>query len=413
MSSNALTAAPLPIAPLDEGERLACLRLIRSENVGPVTFRELVNHFGGAALALEALPELARRGGRRRKIRICPKADAEAEIDAARRLGAHPLFTIEPGYPASLAAIGHPPPMIYAKGRLDLLNKPGIAIVGSRNCSSAGHAFARQLASQLGDADLVVISGLARGIDGASHQAALATGTIAVVAGGLDVVYPPEHDDLHKRVGELGCIVSEMPPGFKPRGKDFPRRNRIISGMSYGVVIVEAARRSGTLITARFALEQSREVFAVPGHPLDPRAEGTNRLIQSGATLTTSAADILDVVRPMLPLPLAPAHHRIVGNPVPAILPRSSGPLTGTPTGTTTVTATSAPAGIPSATTLGTAERDRVERALGPAPVHVDELLRSTELSARQVQISLLELSLAGRLEHHGDQMVSLCAAKY
>lgn len=383
MSSDPLCPAPLPVAPLDAPERLACLRLIRSENVGPVEFRRLINLYGGAKPALDALPELARRGGRRRRIRICPTRDAETELAAAARIDATPLFTIEPGYPATLAAIDHPPPMIYAQGRTELLNLPGIAVVGSRNCSSAGHALARQLAGALGSADLVIISGLARGIDGAAHEAACDTGTIGVVAGGLDVFYPPEHADLQQRIAARGCLISEMPPGFKPRGKDFPRRNRIISGIAYGVVIVEAARRSGTLITARFANEQGREVFAVPGHPLDPRAEGTNRLIKAGATMITEANDILDVIRPMLPQSSAAASRSEArpGQPPPS-------------------------ATVPDATT--DAERGTVERALGPSPIHIDDLIRATGLSAQHVQIALLELSLAGRLEHHGAHLVSL-----
>ena len=382
MPSDTYRTAPLPVAPLDHPERLACLRLIRSENVGPVEFRRLINLYGGAAQALDALPELARRGGRRRKIRICARPVAEAELEAADRIGATPLFTIEPGYPATLAAVDHPPPMVYARGRIELLNVAGIAIVGSRNCSSAGHALARQLAGRLGEADLVIISGLARGIDGAAHEAALATGTIAVVAGGIDIIYPPEHITLQQHIAEAGCLVSEMPPGFKPRAKDFPRRNRMISGISYGVVIVESARRSGTLITARFANEQGREVFAVPGHPLDPRAEGTNRLLKAGATIVTSADDVLDVVRPMLP------------RAAPASDPRDPDPV-------------SEPRPLPALDATTNEERSIVERALGPAPIHIDDLLRSTGLSAQHVQIALLELSLAGRLEHHGAHLVS------
>jgi len=379
----------LPIAALDAPERLACLRLIRSENVGPVTFRQLINHFGGAARALEALPELARNGGRRR-IRICSKERAEDELVAAERIGAQALFTIEPGYPHTLAAVDHPPPMIYACGRIELLSQPGIAIVGSRNCSSAGHALSRRLATELGEEGFVVVSGLARGVDGAAHEAALATGTIAVVAGGLDIFYPPEHAELQRQIADVGCVVSEMPPGFKPRGKDFPRRNRIISGISYGVVVIEAARRSGTLITARLANEQGREVFAAPGHPLDPRAEGTNGLIKSGATIVTEVRDIVDVVRPMLPpsqakeAPAVQANER-AGNVRPTKIPPGND--------------------LPMTTD---AERSVVERALGPAPIHIDDLLRSTGLSAQSVQIALLELALAGRIEHHGAHLVSL-----
>lgn len=385
MSSDTFNAAPLPVAPLDHPERLACLRLIRSENIGPVEFRRLINLYGGATQALEAVPELARRGGRRR-IRICDHATAEAELATSARIGSTPLFTIEPGYPAALAAVDHPPPMVYVRGRIELLNHPGLAIVGSRNCSSAGHALARQLATGFGAAGIAVISGLARGIDGAAHAAALDTGTVAVVAGGIDKIYPPEHADLHDQIANRGCLVSEMPPGFQPRAKDFPRRNRIISGMSYGVVIVEAARRSGTLITARLANEQGREVFVVPGHPLDPRAEGTNRLIKAGATVVTSADDVLDVVRPMLPGPLA----------VPI------------PSETTATDTTIKPVAPPVLDATSDAQRQLVEDALGPAPLHIDEVLRATGLSAQSLQIALLELSLAGRLEYHGAHLISL-----
>ena len=372
--------APLPTAPLGDGERLACLRLIRSENVGPVTFRQLINHFGGAQPALDALPELARRAGRR-SIRVCPVDTAEAELEASRQIGVQPLFTIEPGYPRALASLDHPPPLLYVRGRTELLNEPGIAIVGSRDCSASGHAFAQRLAADLGRAGLVVISGLARGIDGAAHHAAKDTGTIAVVAGGLDIFYPPEHRALQEELGVCGCVVGEQPPGFVPRGKDFPRRNRIISGMSYGVVVVEAAKRSGTLTTARLANEQGREVFAVPGHPLDPRAAGTNELIKSGATLVTSADDVMDMISPMLSVP----------RPVPSAEPYHSSPAT-----------------EPALREISNDVRGAVERCLGPAPVHTDDILRATGLAARDVQIALLELSLAGRLEHHGAQLVSL-----
>ena len=268
------TAAPLPTAKLAAPETLACLRLIRSENVGPVAFRELINRYGGAQAALDALPEIIKRAGSRRHIRICPKSEAESELAAADRAGAAPVFTIEPGYPPALAAIEAPPPMLYVKGNLEILQKPGIAIVGSRMCSAAGAKLAHLFASQLGAAGYLVVSGLARGVDGAAHRSALATGTVAVLAGGIDIIYPPEHEVLYAEIAEQGCLVTEMAPGFKPRGQDFPRRNRIISGISLGVIIVEAAARSGTLVTARYAGEQGRDVFAVPGHPLDPRAEG-------------------------------------------------------------------------------------------------------------------------------------------
>lgn len=375
------TAAPLPVAALGPAERLACLRLIRSENVGAVTFRELINHFGGAQAALEALPELSKRGGRGRPIRICPRDQAEAELEAAEAVGAAPVFTIEPGYPPALAATEAPPPMLYVKGRAELLSQHAIAIVGSRQSSAAGQKLARQLGKDLGTAGYVVVSGLARGIDGAAHEAAMATGTVAVLAGGLDVVYPPEHADLQQRIGRDGCLVSEMPPGFSPRGQDFPRRNRIISGISLGVIVVEAARRSGSLITARMAAEQGREVFAVPGHPLDPRAEGTNQLLKDGATLATEAADVVAALEPLSGRRPPPMAH--VEDPRPVAAPQPP-PL------------------------LGTDDRSAVLAALGPAPIEVDEIARAARISVRAARLLIMELDLAGRIEHHGQQMVSL-----
>lgn len=299
MATNLFTAAP-HTSPLTRAARVACLRLIRSEGVGPATFHDLIAHTGSPEAALAALPELARRGGRARAIRICTAAQAEAELEAAERIGASLLFSLEPAYPVALAAVDAPPPLIYVKGDAALLARAAVAIVGSRQCSAAGHKLAGRFARALGEAGLVIASGLARGIDAAAHEAALATGTIAVVAGGIDNIYPPEHADLHRRIAGSGCIVSEMPPGFTPRAQDFPRRNRIISGLSRGVLVIEAARRSGTLVTARLAGEQGREVFAVPGNPLDPRAEGTNRLLKSGATLVTEADDIIEALRPSL-----------------------------------------------------------------------------------------------------------------
>ena len=217
------TPAPLPQATLDDGQRLACLRLARSDNVGPVTFRELINLYGGAAQALEALPELARRGGRR-AIRICSRDAADRELAAAHRCGARSVFTIEPGYPALLAHVDVPPPLLYVQGRIELLSQPSVAIVGSRNASAVGMKLTRSMARELGQSGYVVVSGLARGIDAAAHLAALETGTTAALAGGIDIVYPPEHADLQARMGVEGCLVTEMPPGFQPRAQDFPRR---------------------------------------------------------------------------------------------------------------------------------------------------------------------------------------------
>jgi DNA processing protein len=382
-----LTPAPLPQAPLNAAHRLACLRLIRSDNVGPVTFRELINHYGGAEEALAALPELSRKGGRREALRICPRDVAEAELQAAGKLGAQPLFTIEPGYPPALAAVDVPPPLLYAKGNIGHLARPMVAIVGARNGSAAGQKLTRMFASELGAAGFVIASGLARGIDAAAHEAAMDTGTVAVLAGGIDNVYPPENAALQRRISEQGCLITENPPGFVPRAQDFPRRNRIISGVSLGVLIVEAARRSGTLITARMAGEQGREVFAVPGHPLDPRAEGTNALLKTGATLVTEPQDVVSVLAPMLRE--APA------------------PTFGVVSAATDSTRPSPPA---QPQPLPDVDRERLLAALGPAPVDVDELGRATGLSPRAIQIALLELALAGRVERHGHQMVSLKA---
>lgn len=374
------TPAPLPIAKLDAAQRLACLRLIRSDNVGPVTFRELINHYGGAEQALEVLPELARRGGR--TLRVCPREKAERELEAAHKIGASIVFTIEPGYPPLLAHVDAPPPAIYVKGDLALLDRPAIAVVGSRQASAAGITLAKRFAGDLGRRGLVTVSGLARGIDAAVHDASLPTGTIAVLAGGIDFVYPPENAQLQAAIGERGCLVTEMPPGFEPRAKDFPRRNRLVSGMSHGVIVVEAARRSGTLSTARMAGEQGREVFAIPGHPLDPRAEGTNYLLKNGATLVTNAEDVLESLASVLAGSAAMEMAALYDDVRPA--PPRPPPL------------------------IANSDRERVLLALGPNPVPLDDLVRATELPARELRVILMELDLAGRIERHGQALVSL-----
>ena len=267
---------------LTDGQRLDWLRLIRSENVGPRTFRALINHYGGAGAALDMLPELARRGGAQAPGRICSVTEAEKELAAAARHGTVFIALGEPDYPTRLRMIEDAPPLIAARGRLDVLKSPKVAIVGSRNASAAGVKFAARIARELGQAGFVVVSGLARGIDAAAHHATIDSGTVAVLAGGHDHIYPPEHRTLLDEIIQTGTAISEMPFGWEPRARDFPRRNRLISGLSLGVVVIEAARRSGSLITARLALEQGREVFAVPGSPLDPRCEGTNGLITAG-----------------------------------------------------------------------------------------------------------------------------------
>lgn len=368
---------------LSDEQRLNWLRLIRSENVGPTTFRELINHFGGSAAALEALPQLSQSGGGLGRIKICSLQNAEDELKRSVRAGASLVALGEPDYPAWLASVDAPPPLIYIKGALELLQQPMVAIVGARNGSAIGQKFTRMLAADLGREGFVIASGLARGIDSAAHISALERGTLAVLAGGIDSVYPPENAQLQKDIGTKGVLLSEMPFGYKPRGKDFPRRNRLISGVSVGVVVVEAAFRSGSLITARLAGEQGREVFAVPGNPLDPRAAGTNKLLRDGAGLVTSAEDVISVLAPIL------------GR---GVEPMDDG------TGGTFEAAPDAPIKLD----VGQSERERVIDALGVSPVDIDEVIRATRLPARQVQIILLELDLAGRLERHGSQLVSL-----
>jgi DNA processing protein len=323
---------------------------------------------------------LSQRGGFRRPIRVCPLDEAEAELERARRGGAQLVFVGEAQYPPPLAALEAPPPLLYAKGDIALLQRPTIAIVGARQCSAAGAKLARQFAHEIGRAGFVIASGLARGIDGMAHQAAIDTGTIAVLAGGLDNVYPPEHEELQRLIGERGCLVSEMPFGFSPRGQDFPRRNRIVSGLSLGVLIVEAARRSGSLVTARLAAEQGREVFAIPGHPLDPRAEGTNKLLKSGATLVTEPEDLLSALTPLTRTPA----WQLREEPEPP---------------------------VPASSPLSQSDRERIVAALGPAPIDIDSLVRGTGLSIRSVNIVLVELALAGRIERHGGGLVSLAPA--
>jgi DNA processing protein len=362
---------------LTEEQRLDWLRLIRSDNVGPRTFRALINHYGGARAALDALPELARRGGAAMPVRLHARADAEHELAAAARLGIALVALGESEYPARLRMIDDAPPLLAVRGMIAVLSQPMVALVGSRNASAAGAKFAERIARELAEAGYVVVSGLARGIDAAAHRASLEAGTVAVLAGGHGHIYPPEHQGLVEQMLVHGAAVSEMPIGWEPRGRDFPRRNRLISGLSLGVVIVEAARRSGSLITARFALEQGREMFAVPGSPLDPRAEGTNGLLKQGATLVTEAADVLAVLQPILgrapDLPATEPDHP----PEPLTEP-------------------------------GSDERDRIIALLGPTAVSIDDLIRLARATPAIVRTVLLELEIAGRLSRHGGGLVSL-----
>jgi DNA processing protein len=367
---------------LTDDERLDWLRLIRSQNVGPRTFHALINHYGHIHDALAALPQLARRGGASAPGRICTRAEAEREIAAASAAGVTFVALGEPGYPQRLAMIDDAPPLIAVRGELSALARPTVAIVGARNASAAGIKFAERLARELGEAGLVVASGLARGIDGAAHRGSLLTGTVAAIAGGHNRIYPPEHAALADAIAENGVVLSEMPLDHEPRARDFPRRNRLISGLAAGVVVIEAAQRSGSLITARMALEQGREVFAVPGSPLDPRCEGTNNLLKQGATPVTEAADVTTVLRPIFERPpqlsaqepdhpIALSEHRESREP-------------------------------------SDDERARLVTLLGPTPVGIDDLIRLSGLPPAIVRTVLLELELAGRLERHGGSLVSL-----
>jgi DNA processing protein len=363
---------------LTDAQRLDWLRLIRSENIGPRTFRALINHCGGARAALDALPGLARRGGAQGPGRVCSVQEAEQEISTARRMGARFIALGEPDYPARLRMIDDAPPLLAVRGNADILMQPMMAIVGSRNASAAGAKFASQIARELGEAGFATVSGLARGIDAAAHRASIETGTVAVLAGGHDRIYPPEHGELLAQILECGAAISEMPFGWEPRARDFPRRNRLISGLSLGAVVIEAARRSGSLITARMANEQGREVFAVPGSPLDPRCEGTNGLLKQGATLVTETADILTVLGPILGRTLdwpveEPDRERDFGTDEPAA-----------------------------------DERRRIVSLLGPTPVDIDDLIRLSGARAAVVRTVLLELEIAGKLERQAGGRVSL-----
>jgi DNA processing protein len=393
---------------LTDAQRFDWLRLIRTERVGPRTFRGLINRFGSAAAALDALPDLTKRTGK--PIVPAAKAQIEREMTAAARLGVRYLAMGEAEYPKSLHATDTAPPLIALRGAASTILKPSVAIVGSRNASTAGLAFTERLATGLAEAGLVVVSGLARGIDARAHRASLKGGTVAVIAGGHDKIYPDSHKGLVDEILEAGgAILAEMPMGWVPRGRDFPRRNRIISGLSLGTVVVEAARRSGSLITARFALEQGREVFAVPGSPLDPRAEGTNDLIRQGATLVAEVEHVLAVIEPL-----------ISGDPGTAggvaDRPEAEEPdywdeidLDGTGPRPVVAALREEPAAFRAAPESDTGEAGaRLLAALSPAPVGTDALARATGLPVRVVHSLLLELELDGRIERHGSGTVSL-----
>lgn len=364
---------------LTPAQKIAWLRLIRTENVGPVTFRQLLNRAGSAEQAIADLPRLASRVGI--GARVPTVAEAEAEIAGLEKIGARLVASGEPGYPHLFNHISGAPPLITVIGGERLELERTVAIVGARNASAAGQRMTEVLARGLGEAGYVVVSGLARGIDAAAHKASLTTGTVAVLAGGIDRIYPEENLPLARSILEHGGILmTEMPLNWAPRAQDFPRRNRLVSGLSLGVVVVEAAKKSGSLITARLALEQNREVFAVPGSPLDPRAEGGNHLIQEGAKLVTSAADIVEslaLADPTRASLLEPEWDPVIEDGFVDLDPSNG-------------------------------DRARLLEALSPAPVAVDQLIATAGVPVSVAQTLLLELDLAGRIEWSSGQLVAL-----
>ncbi len=374
--SDALT--PKTGIPLADTQKIAWLRLIRSENVGPATFMELIRRFGTASNALEALPELAARG-RGKKIKIASKDEAEREREQIDRLGATIVCLGEPDYPTALRAADAPPPLITVKGSTDILTQNTIAFVGSRNSSIAGVKLTQSLAKEVSAAGYATVSGLARGIDSAAHTATISGGTMAVFAGGIDHIYPFENVDLATAIVENGgALISEMPFGWQPRAQDFPRRNRIVAGIALGLVVVEAAKRSGSLISARLANEMGRLVFAVPGSPLDPRSEGANHLIKQGAQLITNAEDILEAIQP-----LSTSSHQ-------------SG------------YSLEEPHGDLSDDEPSKSDRETLMQAIGHTPTEIDDLIRFTGMAPGKVQMILLELDLAGLIERHSGNRISL-----
>jgi DNA processing protein len=353
------------------------LQLIRSPNIGPVTYRQLLARFGDAAAALAALPDLAGRGGGRKFTVASPRV-IEQELETAHRANARYVFLGDPAYPELLTHLDNAPAAFTYRGDLALLARPVVAMVGARNASAGACRMARTLAHDLGNLDFTVVSGLARGIDTAAHVGSLQTGTIAIIAGGIDVAYPPENAELQNAIADKGLLIAEMQPGIEPRARHFPYRNRIIAGLALGTVVVEAAPKSGSLITARLAAEAGREVMAIPGSPIDPRARGCNQLIREGATLVQDAQEIAEL--------LSPLDYRA------------------------TRQAFMEPSAIEPVFEAGDGERKAVIDLLGMTGVGVDELVRQSGLGTPVVQMVLLELELAGRLERGAGATVKLSA---
>ncbi len=391
MAGDLFSSTHPPLPPTTEDDRLNRLRLLRSHRVGIATYNRLMAEHGSARNALDALPDIAKSRGVS-DYAVCSETTAAAEMKAARRFGATQVFLGDPGYPERLAAIADAPPFFWAAGRMKFLTKPMVSLVGARNASSLGTRMARRLALGLADAGYVVVSGLARGIDAAAHAGALELGTLAVQAGGVDVIYPQENAALAKDILQKGLRISEQPMGLQPQARHFPRRNRIISGLSQAVVVVEAAAKSGTLITASQALDQGREVCAVPGHPIDARADGCNMLIRDGATLVRSVDDVLDILDASsepAPAPLAPvATHNIVGfAEAPARFDHQQ----------------------PVQRSLGetAALHGQILDRLGPAPIAEDQLSRDLKKPCSAVAPVLVELELDGKILRHPGGLIS------
>lgn len=367
---------------LTERQRLNWLRLIRSENVGPATFKDLINYCGSAQRAIDMLPDLANRGGSRARIKIAGMDDAEKELADIEAFGARLIGIGEPEYPSALRQIPGAPPLLTMKGNFELVHRPMVAMVGARNASINGSKFAAKISRDLGNAGYVIASGLARGIDASAHRASRETGTLAALAGGLNQPYPEENKGLFEEIcaGD-GLAITEMPFNWKPVARDFPRRNRLIAGVALGLLVVEAAKRSGSLISARRATEFGRIVFAVPGSPLDPRAAGTNSLIQDGAILVTDAQDIIDTLSPMQNIkdinPLLIKEQDQIETDI----------------------------SVPDQT-----ERAMILDSLSVSPVEIDDIIRHTGMSAQTVYLVLLELDLSAQLNRHTGGLVSLRA---
>ncbi len=375
-------ALPVSDTPLSDAEKRAWLRLIRSQNIGPITFYKLIQRYGAASKALEMLPELSHK--QKKDTYICSHGDAEREMERISRFGAQLLFAGEEDYPLALAALEDAPPVLTVSGDTSLLHRPSIGMVGARNASHNGRRFAQVLANDLGKAGQVVISGLARGIDTSAHQGSLEHGTVAVIAGGIDVIYPEENTGLYQQIREKGCVVAESPFGQKPFSQSFPRRNRIISGLSAGVVVVEASIRSGSLITARMAAEQGRDVFAVPGFPLDPRAAGPNKLLRDGAVLVEKAEDILEHVQLF-------RQSGSAGFNISHMEDAASGDFVYEEDDTLTQNAS-----------------DAILKTLSSLPVQIDDLFRDLHLSPAAGNSALLELEITGQIKRSAGGKVSL-----